>query len=422
MKVFAMPSLGADMDSGKLVEWLVQPGQTVTAGNVVAVVETQKGAIEIEIFEPAVIGRHLASEGETLPVGAPMAELLAPGEVADDAHAREEAPAPPPSTPKQPPAPEAPAPQTGPQPEPPPTPPVQKTAPPAQPGVGPTPPASPAARALAAARGIDLAALVGSGPGGAILLADVEAQGAVPAPTATDPLPAPDRAASAKSGLDMAAMRTAIAAAMSRSKREIPHYYLERTIDLQAATDWLARLNADRDPDARLLMGALFVKATALAVQKAPELNGQHEGGHFTPSDAVHAGVAVALRGGGLIAPAIRDARGLSLEDLMAAMRDLVARTRTGRLRNSELTQGTITISSMGETGADALYAIIYPPQVAILGFGAPVRRPWVVGEGIEPRTIVTVTLSADHRVSDGRRGARLLTEIDRLLQEPDRL
>lgn len=428
MRVFSMPSLGADMDSGKLVEWLVQPGQTVAAGDVVAVVETQKGAIEIEIFEAAVIGLHLASEGETLPVGAPMAELLAPGEVAGDADAQVEAPARPASAPEEPYAPdlqtpEASAPQPAPRPAPPPPPPVQKPVQPQQPAPksGMALPASPAARALAAERGIDLATLVGSGPGGAILLADVEAQEAAhPVPIADEPVSISPTAA--KRGIDMAAMRAAIAAAMSRSKREIPHYYLERTIDLQAATDWLARLNADRDPDARLLMGALFVKATALAVQKAPELNGQFEDGQLSPSTAVHAGLAVALRGGGLIAPAIRDADALSLEDLMAAMRDVVARTRTGRLRNSELTQGTITISSMGDSGADALYAVIYPPQVAILGFGAPVRRPWVVGEGIEPRTIVTVTLSADHRVSDGRRGARLLTEIDRLLQEPDRL
>jgi pyruvate dehydrogenase E2 component (dihydrolipoamide acetyltransferase) len=217
-------------------------------------------------------------------------------------------------------------------------------------------------------------------------------------------------------------MRQAIAAAMSRSKREIPHYYLERTMDLQPATDWLAARNEGRDPDARVLMGALFLRATALAVTRVPELNGHFEDGAFRPSEAVHAGLAVAMRGGGLIAPAIRDAHSLKLDAMMAAIRDMVARTRNGRLRNSEVTQGTITVSSMGEGGADALYAVIYPPQVAIVGFGAPVQRAWVVDGAVLPRTTVTVTLSADHRVSDGRRGARLLSEIERLLKEPELL
>ena len=130
----------------------------------------------------------------------------------------------------------------------------------------------------------------------------------------------------------------------------------------------------------------------------------------------------MALRGGGLIAPAIRDAETLNLDQTMTAMRDLVARARSGRLRSSEMTDGTITISSMGETGVDQLTAVIYPPQVAIVGFGAPVVRPWVVDGAIAPRTLVTVTLSADHRVSDGRRGARFLAEIDRALQNPEAL
>ncbi|MCC5970735.1 MAG: 2-oxo acid dehydrogenase subunit E2, partial [Pararhodobacter sp.] len=205
---------------------------------------------------------------------------------------------------------------------------------------------------------------------------------------------------------------------LSQSK----NFATEPTIDLQCATDWLAARNEGCDPDARMLMGALFLRATALAATKVPEFNGHYEDGEFQPSSAVHAGLAVAMRGGGLIAPAIRDAHSLGLDAMMAAIRDMVARTRNGRLRNSEVTQGSITVSSMGEGGADALYAVIYPPQVAILGFGAPVQRPWVVEDAVVPRTTVTVTLSADHRVSDGRRGARLLAEIERLLKEPGKL
>jgi pyruvate dehydrogenase E2 component (dihydrolipoamide acetyltransferase) len=395
---FTMPSLGADMEAGTLVEWLVSPGDTVKHGDVVAVVETQKGAIEIEIFEDGVIESIQAKVGERLPVGAPLARLRPVG--APASAEPEEHPAPP-------------APTVGSERPPPPA-----IAPAVPPPARAT--ASPAARARAAEAGLDLAALTGSGPGGAILLADVEAalgrkKEAAGAETAT-PTPV-------HRGLDLDAMRVAIAAAMARSKREIPHYYLTHTVDLQPATDWLGETNATRDPDRRLLMGALFVKASARAATQVQQINGHYVDDRFRPSVSVNVGVAVALRGGGLIAPAIRDAAALALDDLMAALRDLVARARTGRLRSSEMTDGTITVSSLGDGGADALTGVIYPPQVALVGFGTPVRRPWVmVDDAVVPRTVVTITLAADHRASDGRRGAKFLATIDKLLQNPEAL
>jgi pyruvate dehydrogenase E2 component (dihydrolipoamide acetyltransferase) len=393
MSVFAMPSLGADMEAGKLVEWLVKPGDTVKRGDVVAVVETQKGAIEIEIFEDGIVESLTARLGDELPVGAPLA-VISNGAKAPTS-ARQAAAAPPP----QPQAPAALA-----RPEPP------SALPAAATGPAGTPDASPAARLLARERGIDLASLNGSGPGGAIVLADVEAGG--------QPAAQPSR----RSGFDPGEMRAAIAAAMARSKREIPHYYLSETIDLQPASDWLASVNAARPPDTRLLMGALFVKAVSRAAKAAGEINGFFEDGAFRPSEAVHAGVAVALRGGGLIAPAIHDSDGLPLDDLMAAMRDLVTRARAGRLRSSEMSDATLTVSSMGESGADTLTGVIFPPQVALIGIGAPRRRPWLVEDRVVPRQVVTVTLAADHRVSDGRKGARFLAEIDRLLKLPEEL
>lgn len=386
-----MPSLGADMEAAKLVEWLVKPGDRVARGDIVAVVETQKGAIEIEIFEAGVVAELLAQVGQTLPVGAPLARL---GDTAE--------PSPPP------PAASALPPSPPPQPAPPPTPPAML---PASQTL-----ASPAARARAAALGLDLGAIPGSGPGGAVLLADVDH--AAPDPTA--PAPAAEGPAKAKPGLDMAAMRRAIAAAMSRSKRDIPHYYLTHEIDLQTAQDWLTATNAVRTPDRRILMGALLVRATVRALARVPELNGRYESDPFAPAQSVHCGLAIAMRGGGLIAPAILDAQALDLDGIMAAMRDLVTRTRTGRLRNSELTQGTVTVSSLGESGVDALTGVIYPPQVALVGFGTPRLKPMVREATIQPRWAVTATLAADHRVSDGRLGARFLAEIDRLLQEPE--
>ena len=217
-------------------------------------------------------------------------------------------------------------------------------------------------------------------------------------------------------------MRTAIAAAMARSKREIPHYYLEHQVDVTACEQWLTQKNATLPPDNRLLIGALAIKAAALAARRFPAFNGFYRDNKFEPSQAVHVGVAIAIRGGGLAAPALHDADQLSLDELMSRMRDLVQRTRSGRIRSSEISDPTITVSSLGERGVEALYGIIYPPQVAIVGFGKTVVRPWVVDGAIGPRSVVTMTLSADHRVSDGHAGALFLAEIGKLVQEPDKL
>ena len=217
-------------------------------------------------------------------------------------------------------------------------------------------------------------------------------------------------------------MRQAIAAAMSRSKREIPHYYLSQTVEVSAMLAWLEKLNADRAPPERVLPAAMFLRAIALAMAKMPELNGFWEDGEFRPGDGVHTGWAIALRGGGLVAPAIRDVDQRSLEELMAAMRDLVQRARSYGLRSSELSDPTVTITSLGDRGAESVLPIIYPPQVAMIGVGRIVTRPWVVDGAIGPRPIVAITLAGDHRASDGHRGGLLLAEIERLLQEPEAL
>jgi pyruvate dehydrogenase E2 component (dihydrolipoamide acetyltransferase) len=427
MSTFVMPSLGADMEDGKLVEWLVKPGDAVHRGDVVAVVETQTGAIEIEIFEDGIVQSLEAELGQTLAVGATLA-LIGDGTgegVGEPTPAPRQQPAP-----AQQVAPAAVAPEQEPA-----RPKLDETltashvAPAASPPISPTKPtpaasatgiaASPAARALAAEKGIDLAGVTGSWPGGAIVLADVEraASGAAETVPAS---PAPTRKPGR--GFDIEAMRQSIAAAMARSKREIPHYYMTHEVDLQQATDWLARKNSDAGPADRLLMGALFVKASALAAKAVDGINGHFEDGTYSPSDVVNAGVAVALRGGGLVAPAIPAADEMALAELMAAMRELVARARAGRLRSSEMTSGTITISSLGERGVDEMTGVIYPPQVAIVTFGTPRAVPRVVDGTVQPRQAVSVTLAADHRTSDGRRGARFLTEIDTLLQSPEAL
>jgi pyruvate dehydrogenase E2 component (dihydrolipoamide acetyltransferase) len=399
---FRMPSLGADMEAGTLVEWLVKPGDRVKRGDIVAVVETQKGAIEIEIFETGWIEQLLVGLDAKVPVGTPLARILSDLEAAASAAAvpmpvSPVAPASvPPAAPRiVPPAPPRPAPA--------------RATPPAAAG---RVRASPAARRLAEVKGVDLATIAGHGPVGAITYADVEQRLAVGAP------PEKKRAI----GLDLDAMRTAIAAAMARSKREIPHYYLEHQIDVTASEQWLTGLNATRPPDNRVLFGALAIKAVALAVRRFPAFNGFYQRDNFDPAPAVHVGIAIAIRGGGLAAPALHDADRLSLDELMARMRDLVQRTRAGRIRSSEMSDATITVSSLGERGVEALYGIIYPPQVAIVGFGKTVTRPWVVDGAIGPRSVITMTLAGDHRASDGHAGALFLAEIGKLLQEPDKL
>jgi pyruvate dehydrogenase E2 component (dihydrolipoamide acetyltransferase) len=387
---FRMPSLGADMEAGTLVEWLVKPGAKVKRGDVVAVVETQKGAIEIEIFNDGVVSDLMVPVGGRVPVGTVLARV--------DGVTTAAVPAVPPP--------------------PPPAPAVGVAAPP--PAVVPIPAAtpgrqriSPAARRIAAERGIEIERLTGTGPGGVITVADVEA---------AKPAPPGGEVTRRRAGFDPAAMRQAIAAAMSRSKREIPHYYLSQTVEVSAALARLERLNSERPPPERVLPAALFLRAIALAVVKTPELNGFWEEGRFRPGDGVHIGWAIALRGGGLVAPAIRDADRRSLDEVMAAMRDLVLRARSSGLRSSELSDPTITVTSLGDRGAETVLPIIYPPQVAMIGIGRIVTRPWVVDGAIGPRPVVTMTLAGDHRASDGHRGGLLLAEIDRLLQEAETL
>ncbi len=438
MTDFRMPSLGADMEAGTLVEWLVKPGDRVKRGDVIAVVETQKGAIEVEVFSAGVVSELVAGVGAKLPVGTVMARF---DDGAAERRAPGAAPPPPAAPPVAPPpvasAPVAPAPVVAAPVVPPAVvvrpaavaPPVAPPAASLPAGVPAHVPASPAARRLAAERGIALDRLTGSGPDGAVTLADVEAASAgalrtpPPVPPAAPPpvspaAPAPVR----RGGFDPAAMRQAIAAAMSRSKREIPHYYLTQTVEVTAALARLERLNRDRAPPDRLLPAALLLRATALALAKTPELNGFWEDGRFRPGDGVHIGWATSLRGGGLIAPAIRDADKRSLDELMAAMRDVVRRARSGGVRSSELTDPTLTITSLGERGAESVLPIINPPQVAMVGFGRIVTRPWVVDGAIGPRPVITLTLAGDHRASDGHRGGLLLSEIDKLLQEAETL
>ncbi|MFF4650752.1 dihydrolipoamide acetyltransferase family protein [Streptomyces sp. NPDC001380] len=557
MGEFRMPALGADMTEGTVAEWLVGPGDRVRRGDLVAVVDTAKAAIEVECFESGVVERLLVPAGEAVAVGTPLAVIGAgpgaggaggtgagggAGREAERAgggraapagplvrHLAEQAgldlaevrgsgpggrvtradvahltargpgtggpapgrgagtapgaavPAPPPRAapepplepaPPAPPAPEGPArttvrPAAGPRagartgaraaaPRTPPPPPPAAGAPPAAArAAAPAGPAArvrvtPLARRTAAELGVDPARLRGTGEDGAVRAADVRraaarqarperrapagpgapggaGAGQLPAGRAGAGRPRPEAPARrAPAAQDAAAreeaMRQAVGDLMSRSKREIPHYYLSTTVDLAAATAWMRRRNRELPVGERLVPAALLLKAAALAAREVPRLNGFWTDGRFVPAPDVHLGVAVALRGGGLVAPAIHGAADMTVPRLMAALRDLAARTRTGRLRRSETTDATLTVTSLGDQGVEAVLGVIHPPQVALVGFGRVAERPWAADGMLGVRPVVTATLSADHRASDGATGARYLTALDRLLQRPEEL
>lgn len=396
-----MPSLGADMDRGTIIEWRKKVGDSIARGEIVVLVDTDKAEIEVESFHAGTLEAILAQPGETVPVGVPIARIARLGEAP--------VPAPAPRVTPQPvtPTPAAPRPAAAP----PPMPPVTRPAPPAGARVH----ATPLARRIAAERGIDLARLVGTGADGSITREDVERAAAevTPPPGVTAPAAPRDKAA---------AMRAVIAAAMERANREIPHYYVESTLDLGPALAWLQAENAARPIAERVLPAALFVKATALAAREVPELNGFWRDGRFEPAREVHVGLIVSLRQGGLLAPALRDAADKSVTQLMSELRDVVARARAGKLRSSDVAGATISLTNLGEQGAERVFGVIMPPQVGLAGFGRVTERP-VASQGlIGARPVVDVTLAGDHRASDGHRAGRFLAALARALAEPGRL
>jgi pyruvate dehydrogenase E2 component (dihydrolipoamide acetyltransferase) len=486
MSEFRMPSLGADMQYGTVIEWRIKPGDVVERGDIVAVVDTEKAAIEVEIFETGMVEELLVAEGTRVPVGTLLARVspgsaavgrtvtgaapdsagpepndvekqLAEAPVAGEAAATSQ-----PSAPTPPPIP-----ASRERPAPPPAglaegrvrvspaarelarqlgvelsrvtgtgrggaivrddvlrtaearadaafPPVAREEATAEEQVR----ISPLARRVAEELHVDLAMVVGSGPGGAIGREDVEHAAAQAARAITKA----DAGVSATELGRELAMRRAIAAAVTRSKREIPHYYLGTRIDLKRSLQWLEETNRARSVQHRILPAALLLKSVALALRQYPELNGFWIDDEFRPGEGINPGVAIFLRGGGLISAAILAADTLPLMEAMHRLGDLVQRARSGGLRGSEVTTGTITITNLGDRGTETVFGVIYPPQVAIIGFGRIMEEPWAVDGMLTVRPIVHASLAADHRASDGHRGALFLNEIDRLLQNPEEL
>jgi pyruvate dehydrogenase E2 component (dihydrolipoamide acetyltransferase) len=422
-----MPALSPTMEEGTLAKWLVKEGDTVKSGDIMAEIETDKATMEFEAVDEGIVGKILIAEGTAgVKVNTPIAVLLEDGESADAAPAPKAAPAPAPTTEATAPAP---APTAAP-----------ATPAPARAG-GTRVIASPLARRLAKEKGVDLASLTGTGPHGRIVKADVEGAGSS-APKAAPALaaavaPATATTAAMAQGMSAATvakmfadreytevtldgMRKTIAARLTEAKQTIPHFYLRRDVQLDALMAFRATLNKQLEPRGiKLSVNDFIIKACANALQSVPDCNAVWAGDRIfklKPSDVA---VAVAIEGG-LFTPVLRDADKKSLSALSAEMKDLAARAKTRKLAPHEYLGGSFAISNLGMMGIDNFDAVINPPHGSILAVGAGVKKPMVNAAGeIVVATVMSMTLSVDHRVIDGALGAAFLAAVIENLENP---
>ncbi len=400
-----MPQMGYDMREGTVVRWYKQEGETVDRGEVIADIETDKATVEFEAYTGGVLGRIVAEAGVAVPVGELIAIITEPGEAVPEAAAPAASPA------------AAPAPTPAP---------ASAPADP-QPAAAPAPSpngevrASPIARRLAGERGIDLSLVTGTGPNGRITERDVEsfqAPAAAPAPAPAPAVTAEPVAAPADSRIELSRMRQTIARVTSDSKSTAPHFYVTAEIDMEKAMSMRRDVNDAADPENRVSVNDLMVKACALALVKHPKFNSFYRGDHLEVHGAMNIGIAIALESG-LILPGVSNCEGKSLLQIAAATKDLIARANSGTLRNEEYSSTTFSISNMGMFDVESFTAIIYPPHAAILAVGSVKQQPVVRGGEIAVGTMMKATLSTDHRVADGAEAAQFLMEIKRVLENP---
>lgn len=372
-----MPSLGADMEAGILRSWRVKPGDSIKAGDIIAEVETQKGIIEIEIFSSGIIEKLLLQVNEPVPVGTVMAIITEAGSVTMPAPA--------------------------------PIPVSISTTPVSEISEVTHVKASPLARKIAASKNISLSDIKGTGPGGAIIRADVEQLVVKPELPKTT---TPDLSLS---------IRQAVAAAMSRSNKEIPHYYLDARINMEACLDYMTRTNLERSVKNRILPVAFLIKAVALALRDAPDLNAWYTT-EIERKDQINIGIVIALRTGGIIIPSINQADRKSIDEIMEKLTDLINRGRNLKLKSSEVSESTVSITSIGDGFTTTMLGIIYPPQVALIGFGSILEEAWAENGMVAARKVIHMSLAADHRATDGIYGNRFIGNVIHFLTHPELL
>ena len=401
---FVMPSLGSQMIEAKLVQWHVKPGDKVKKGDIIGEIDTEKGLIDIEVFEDGTITELRAKEGETIPVGSVMA--IIGGDKEHKAAAQQ----------KEVPAEEKKIKKNGKQE-------VTVSAREKRPPVHRMK-ASPLARRVAEDLHVDLGKVKGSGPEGTIHKKDVEAYARETKGEETfkKEIEMAAHVSAATEAKAPKSMRQSIAAAMSRSNREIPHYYLETEIDMTAAMDRLEEINRKRAVNERILPPMLLIKAVANALTEVPELNGFWTDEVMHVEEGIHIGFAISLRQGGLVIPAVLNADMKSLDEIRTEFVDMIMRAREGHLKSREISSATITITSLGERGAEKVFGVIYPPQVALVGFGRISPKPIVVDGLIGIRPVLSATLAGDHRATDGHTGSRFLEKLNEQLQHPEKV
>ena len=401
--------MGYDMREGTVVRWYKQEGETVDRGEVIADIETDKATVEFEAYTGGVLGRIVAQEGVAVPVGELIAIITDPGESLPEAAPEAATPAPA--------AEPAPAPET----------PAVADAPPADapPSADGRVRASPIARRLARERGIDLSLVSGTGPNGRVTERDVENYQPAASAPASEPAPAPAPAPSAApvatpadSRIDLSRMRQTIARVTSDSKSTAPHFYVTAEIDMGKAMALRRDVNDASDPDNRVSVNDLMVKACALALAKHPKFNSFYRGDYLEVHGAMNIGIAIALESG-LILPGVSNCESKSLLQIASATKDLISRANSGTLRNEEYSSTTFSISNMGMFDVESFTAIIYPPHAAILAVGSVKQQPVVRDGELAVGTMMKATLSTDHRVADGAEAAQFLMEIKRVLENP---
>ncbi|MAS44745.1 MAG: pyruvate dehydrogenase complex dihydrolipoamide acetyltransferase [Rhodobacteraceae bacterium] len=430
-----MPALSPTMEEGTLAKWCVKEGDSVSSGDVIAEIETDKATMEFEAVDEGVIGKILIEEGtEGVKVNTPIAVLLEEGE---DASAADSAGAPAAPASKEEPAPEPEAKSEAPAPAPASPAPASPAPAASKDADGDRIFASPLARRIAADKGLDLAAIKGSGPRGRIVKADVEAA----KPAAAAPAEAPAAASAAKAVAQAPAdaeavkklyadvafeevkldgMRRTIASRLVEAKQTIPHFYLRREIELDALMAFRAELNgALASRGVKLSVNDFIIKACALALQQVPDCNAVWAGDRVLKFKASDVAVAVAIEGG-LFTPILRSADSKSLSALSAEMKDLAGRARDRKLAPHEYQGGSFAISNLGMMGIENFDAVINPPHASILAVGAGLKKPVVGADGeLKVATVMSVTLSVDHRVIDGALGAEFLAAVKDALENP---
>ncbi|MBX3084178.1 MAG: 2-oxo acid dehydrogenase subunit E2 [Anaerolineae bacterium] len=426
-EVVSLPALGAGITEGTFLNWVKNIGDTVKAGEVIAEIESDKATIEVESTNSGTITKQLVKPGDMVPVGAPIAEVGAGGEATAPAPA-ESAPAPVASAPAAPsvaangsskpaaPAPVAPSTSVGTEfPD----------------GVK----ATPVARNIAEEKGINLKEVQGTGPGGRITKADVEnyQPSAAPAPApsaAAAPVPAVTTAFQARvapTGPDieqepLSRMRERIATRMVESKSTIPHFYLTTEIDMAAVLNLRKQINATLPEEAKVTVNDIVVKAVALTLRQFPNLNSHFYGDKIVRYKRINIGIAVALEGGGLINVVARDADSVSISALAKRNKEMIAAVRNNKVKPEYIEGSTFTVSNLGSFEVDHFMAIINPPEAGILAVGSAKEIPVVINGEIKIANRMKVTLSVDHRVSDGAEGAQFLQAFKKLLESPMRL